>query len=73
MRTVTKLQDIQVTIYHFRVSQGRYLTDIRYEELCREAIAEMGRDAEAILLATKLDLRRVRRKGRKVWRFLDRS
>jgi hypothetical protein len=72
MRTVTKLQDIQVSLYRFRVARGRYLSDIPYEDLCREEITALGHEAEHILFSTRFELRLVRRRGKKVWRFLDR-
>ena len=71
MRTRTKLQDAQVALYRYRLARGRYLSDVPYEELCREEIAELMQDAAQIVRHTGFELRLMIRKHRYVWRFVD--
>jgi hypothetical protein len=74
MRTATKLKDIQSAIYHYRVARGRYLSDVPYEDLCREEIADIMADAYAILTHTEMTLKRVKWKGKRAqWRFMNRN
>lgn len=73
MRKKTELHHIQVSLFRLRVSKGRYPTDIAYEDLCREEIADLMADAVNIYENTQLDLRRVKREGKTVWRFINRN
>ena len=73
MRTIHKLRDIEISLFRLRVSRGHYLKDVSYKNLSEnERIALLG-EAKLIQFGTHMDLRLVRRKGKFVWRFLDRN
>lgn len=56
-----------------RVAKGVYLKDVPYNNLCKEEREAILDEARQIQLSTHIQLRIVRRKGRFVWRFLDRQ
>ena len=73
MRTRHRINEARLAFFGYRVSQGTYLKDVAYEELCAEARADIGHEARHLCTRTNLELRRVKRRGRKVWRFIDRN
>lgn len=73
MRTVTKLKDVQVSLFRLRVERGIYLSDVTYDDLCREEHMELMKQARLIVLKTELELRRVQRHRKKVWRFMNKN
>lgn len=72
MRTLIKIRDIEQSLFRLRVTRGQYLSDIPYESLASEVRQDLLREATMIHNHTHLELRLVVRKGRYVWRFLDR-
>lgn len=76
MRTIHHLQHYRRAIFNFRVSQGKYLKDIPYKNLCAEERDRIIEDARELRLKTKLELKLIRlphKRRRKAWRFVDRS
>lgn len=73
MRTIIKVRDIEMSLYRLRVSKGKYLKDIPYESLCVSERMDLLREAKMFEKDTALQLRLVRRKGRFVWRFVERD
>lgn len=73
MRTIHQLKHIQRCLYELRVSQGKYLKDVAYDELRKEEIAELMKEAEHLHFKTELVLRKVRRNKKWVWRFMNRN
>lgn len=72
MRVKYQLIDIKHAIFHLRKSQGKYLSDVTYEDLSQEAMDDLLQDAE-LLLKSGVELRRVVRKGKYVWRFMNKN
>ena len=70
-RDTRQIRDLQQQLYHYRVSRGRYLSDISFLDLCLEERIEIADDTRNMIFSTGLTLRLVVRKKRKVWRFLD--
>lgn len=73
MRTIHELKHIQRCLFELRVSQGRYLKDVAYDELCKEEIADLMKDAEHLHFKTKFVLRKIRKKRKWVWRFMNKN
>lgn len=72
MRTYQKIQALQVHLFQYRKSRGRYLKDTNYQDLCQEEVVELGREAEIIYRRTRLDVQLVVRSGKRVWRIVER-
>lgn len=73
MRTQAELRHIQKALYHMRVAQGRYLTDVAYEELCPQEIANLIAEATHLHFKTGIVLRRVIIQGKRKWRFMNKN
>lgn len=72
MRSRYIIQDIQVSLYRMRVAKGELLKDVALEDLAPEYRAELAKDA-SLIHQTQMTLRRVRRQGKRVWRFIDKE
>ena len=66
------LNDIKYALYQLRVARGQLLKDVPYNELSHEAKAELVASAHHLHYSTGLELRKVVRRRRYVWRFVDR-
>lgn len=73
MRTDNKVQDVKLALYRLRMSRGRYLSDVPLCDLCKEEQFSLAEDAERLLFSTGIELRRVKRGHRKVWRFMNKN
>lgn len=72
MRRKHQLIDIKHAIFNLRKSQGRYLSDMTYEDLCQEEMDELE-EVALLLIGSDMELRKVQRKKRYVWRFMNRN
>lgn len=73
MRTHDQIRHNQMSLYYLRVEQGRYLADVAYEELRKEEVASLMKEAEHLHHRTGLELRKVKLGRKWVWRFMNRS
>lgn len=67
MRTIHKIIDLQMSLYHQRVNQRHFLSDVPYENLCPEARQDMEERARQLYHPL------MERETATVWRFLTRN
>jgi len=70
-KRIREVRDIQTQIYKNRVDRGQYLSDIPLRDLCMEERISVAKDTQDILYKTGLELRKVIRQKKLVWRFVD--
>ncbi|MFG6647516.1 hypothetical protein ACGYLM_01470 [Sulfitobacter sp. 1A10445] len=73
MKARYAIQDIQVSLYRMRVAKGELLKDVPLADLAPEYRALLAEEAIYIHHNTGITIRRVRRGGKKVWRFIDKN
>lgn len=71
MRQWEKISSQRVALYHLRIQNGRYLRDIPLDNLSDIEQDDLKRCARVLVTKTRLEVRRVKRGRRRVWRFVD--
>lgn len=73
MRSRYNIQDVQLSLFRMRVAKGELLKDVALNDLAQEYRTELIADATHIHHHTNFKVRRVRRGGKRVWRFIDKD
>lgn len=72
MRTHLRIIDIKLALYELRRSKGRYLSDTSYQDLRQEEHDDLE-ECALLLIRSDMELRRVVRERRRVWRFMNKN